>query len=287
MNARPRGIRLPVWLCGPQHWCPFKPFRWLRRACRQSFACLMQINLESRYSRRGTFAQVWRLSLFPRSSSSDSHILRSTELNLRYRHISSSAHRWPLQVSPRMSHTSRTLQHLPLLSYQIGIISVGFLPTSPGFDCSAKNASLNACGLHSESATLALMHQFSVLQQKPQQAEWISKPCDLAWCFNCFLNSTDSCDLSCGQFLIRREPGTCPLMNFPPSCAEELIFAAAIRRFYRSPQTQYGGIRWSGLPRLFLVIHTAALVTLSFPNWSIVRIVTPGGMGIAHTRSKT
>lgn len=67
-----------------------------------------------------------------------------------------------------MSHTSRTSQHLPLFPSQVGNTSVGLLPTPPGFNYSAQNASLN--GLHSQSAALALMHHFSVLQQQYQQA---------------------------------------------------------------------------------------------------------------------
>ncbi|TPP63846.1 hypothetical protein FGIG_04029 [Fasciola gigantica] len=70
-----------------------------------------------------------------------------------------------------VSHTSRTSQHLPLFPSQIGNTSVGLLPTPPGFNYSAQNASLNTGGLHHpQSAALALMHHFTMLQQQYQQA---------------------------------------------------------------------------------------------------------------------
>ncbi|VDP74788.1 unnamed protein product [Echinostoma caproni] len=70
-----------------------------------------------------------------------------------------------------LSPTSRTSQPLPLFPSQVGNASVGLLPTPPGFNYSAQNASLNAGDLHhSQSAALALMHHFTMLQQQYQQA---------------------------------------------------------------------------------------------------------------------
>lgn len=68
-----------------------------------------------------------------------------------------------------LSHSSRASQPLHLFHNQVGNAAVGLLPTPPGFNYSAQNASLNTGGLHhSQSAALALMHHFAMLQQYQQ-----------------------------------------------------------------------------------------------------------------------
>lgn len=71
------------------------------------------------------------------------------------------------------ANSSRTQHPSPLFSSQLnGIGTPGLLPT-PGFNYSVQNATLNACGTgvhYSYSATLALMHQFGLLQPQYQQS---------------------------------------------------------------------------------------------------------------------
>ncbi|KAF8562765.1 hypothetical protein P879_09550 [Paragonimus westermani] len=70
-------------------------------------------------------------------------------------------------------HVSRnSAQPLPLFPSQFGgTTNAGLLPTPPGFNYSVQNATLNGSGLHpSQTAALALMQQFSLLQQHYQQA---------------------------------------------------------------------------------------------------------------------
>lgn len=76
-------------------------------------------------------------------------------------------------------HVSRnaTQPCVPLFPSQIGgttntaNAAAGLLPTPPGFNYSVQNATLNGTGLHpSQTAALALMQQFSLIQQHYQQA---------------------------------------------------------------------------------------------------------------------